>query len=193
MSDLLTPQSGPTAPVNPKAAAKAAKAYAKASRKWYQKKRTWLGGGVLVLIGASAMGAGGSEGAVANDNDTAPVASAGQQTSETGSKPAKKAESPGPTFTVAQENAIETAQNYLDMSAFSREGLIKQLKFEGYTEKDATFAVDTIKPNWKKQAAESAENYLDMTAFSRAGLIKQLEFEGYTEAQAVFGVNQAGL
>ena len=82
---------------------------------------------------------------------------------------------------------------YLDLSAFSRTGLIKQLKFEGYSEKDAIYGVDAQKANWNKQAAASAQNYLDMSSFSRQGLIDQLKFEGFTEEQAVFGVNQNGL
>ena len=72
-------------------------------------------------------------------------------------------------------------------------GLIKQLKFEGYSEKGAIYGVDAQKANWNKQAAASAQNYLDMSSFWRQGLIDQLKFEGFTEEQAVFGVNQNGL
>ena len=79
------------------------------------------------------------------------------------------------------------------MSAFSRDGLIKQLKFEKFSVKDATYGVDAQKADWNKQAAASAENYLDISSFSRDGLIQQLEFEGYTRPQAVYGVNQVGL
>jgi colicin import membrane protein len=98
-----------------------------------------------------------------------------------------------PGETVAQENARRSAESYLDTSAFSRIGLIKQLKFEGYSTSDATYAVDAVSPNWNQQAAKSAENYLDTSSFSRSGLIQQLEFEGYTEQQAVYGVNKTGL
>jgi hypothetical protein len=105
--------------------------------------------------------------------------------------PAGSEEFPGET--VAQENARRSAESYLDTSAFSRIGLIKQLKFEGYSTSDATYAVDAVSPNWNEQAAKSAENYLDTGAFSRSGLIQQLEFEGFTEQQAVYGVNQTGL
>ena len=99
----------------------------------------------------------------------------------------------GPKETKAQENARESAESYLDTSAFSRQGLIDQLKFEGYSVKDATYGVDAQKANWKEQAAASAQSYLDSSSFSRQGLIDQLVFEGYTQEQAVYGVNQAGL
>jgi hypothetical protein len=59
------------------------------------------------------------------------------------SKPGKAA----PDFTVAQENAIESAQSYLDMSGFSRAGLIQQLTSkagEGFTPKQATYAVNKV-------------------------------------------------
>jgi hypothetical protein len=92
-----------------------------------------------------------------------------------------------------QENARRSAESYLQTSPFSRAGLIKQLKYEGYSVADATYAVDAISPDWNEQAAKSAESYLDMSGFSTSGLIKQLEYEGYTHAQAVYGANQVGL
>jgi hypothetical protein len=100
---------------------------------------------------------------------------------------------PESKYTVAQQNAIESAQSYIDYTAFSRKGLIKQLQFEGYSKGDATLAVDSLDVSWKKQAALSAKAYLDYSSFSRKGLIEQLEFEGYTHTQAVYGVNKAGL
>jgi hypothetical protein len=70
-------------------------------------------------------------------------------TAGTGSKDHPVKSKPGmaaPDFTVAQENAIESAQSYLDMSGFSRAGLIHQLTSkagEGYKMADAEFAVTT--------------------------------------------------
>src|SRR5262245_53359845 len=58
-----------------------------------------------------------------------------------------------PTFTVSQENAISTAQDYLDYGAFSKSGLIEQLKFEKYSAADAKFAVNHIAVDWNEQAA----------------------------------------
>jgi Host cell surface-exposed lipoprotein len=97
-----------------------------------------------------------------------------------------------PTETVAQENARGSAQDYLDMGGFSRTGLIKQLKFEGFSKADATYAVDAADANWKAEAAQSAEEYMDTGSFSRSALLDQLEFEGFTPAQAAHGVSKVG-
>jgi hypothetical protein len=96
-------------------------------------------------------------------------------------------------LTVAQENAVEKAADYLDYAAFSRSGLIKQLKYEGFSTKDATFGVDAQKADWNEQAAKKAKEYLDYGSFSRSGLIKQLEYEGFTAAQATYGAKKVGL
>jgi hypothetical protein len=85
------------------------------------------------------------------------------------------------------------AQDYLDTMAFSRTGLIEQLKFDGFSTRDATYGVNSLHANWKKQAARMAQSYLDTMPFSRAGLIDQLDFEGFTHSQAVYGANKAGL
>ena len=95
--------------------------------------------------------------------------------------------------TPGQDNAKRAAENYLGSQAFSRSGLIKQLKYEGYSEADAIYGVDAVSPDWNEQAAKKAMQYLDGQAFSRSGLIEQLEYEGFTPAQAVYGVNQTGL
>lgn len=100
---------------------------------------------------------------------------------------------PASGYTVAQQNAIRTAQSYLDYTAFSRKGLIEQLEYEGYTKADATLAVHALDVNWKQQAALMAANYLDYTSSSRKGLIERLEYEGFSYDQAVYGMNQVGL
>lgn len=98
-----------------------------------------------------------------------------------------------PELTVGQEQAVASAQSYIDLTPFSKSGLIDQLVFEQYSEADAQFAVEHIEVDWNEQAALSAKNYLDMTAFSRQGLIDQLVFEGFTKEQATYGVDQTGL
>ncbi|WP_280403079.1 Ltp family lipoprotein [Nocardia brasiliensis] len=92
-------------------------------------------------------------------------------------------------ITSSQRNAIRSAQQYLDYSAFSRSGLIHQLEYEGFSTADATFAVDSLKVDWNEQAAKSAKQYLEYTSFSRSGLIDQLVYEGFTRVQAEYGVN----
>jgi hypothetical protein len=98
-----------------------------------------------------------------------------------------------PALTNTQEQAVGTARDYLDSSHFSKKGLIEQLKYEGFSKKVSTFAVNYIHPNWKKQAAGTAKDYLDSGHFSHSGLVDQLIYEGYTRSQAEYGVKKAGL
>ena len=97
-----------------------------------------------------------------------------------------------PELTLAQENAVQTAESYLDYAAFSRKGLIDQLEFEDFSTNDAKFAVDYLAPNWNEQAGLMAQSYLDYTSFSRQGLFDQLRFEGFTKKQATHGVKAVG-
>lgn len=95
--------------------------------------------------------------------------------------------------TVSQKNAIRMAESYLNLTAFSKSGLINQLKYEGFNDKDATYAANQINVDWKEQAVRMAESYLNLTAFSRDGLIKQLEFEGFSNEDATYAASQVGL
>ena len=95
--------------------------------------------------------------------------------------------------TVAQQNALQSAQGALDFTAFSHSSLVKQLKIEGYSTADATWAVDRVSVDWNEQAAKSAKNYLSFTAFSRSGFVDQLKVEGFSSERAEYGVSQTGL
>lgn len=95
-------------------------------------------------------------------------------------------------ITMGQLNALDSAKSYLSFTAFSYEGLIDQLEFEGYTTEDATYAAENCGANWNEQALKKAKSYLDSTAFSYTGLIDQLEYEGFTSEQATYGVDQCG-
>lgn len=115
-------------------------------------------------------------------------------------KPAPTTTKPAaPKLTAGQEQAVGAAQDYLSIKAFSRKGLIEQLSSEygeGFSVKDATFAVDYLKVDWNAQAAAKAKEYLATQHFSRKGLIQQLDSaygEQFTHAQAVYGVSKAGL
>ena len=110
----------------------------------------------------------------------------------------------GASITVAQaltnqqRNAVRSANNYLSFTAFSREGLIQQLSSpygDGYSDADATAAVDSLSVDWNAQAAKSARQYLTMMGFSCSGLIEQLSADygdKYTREQATYGARQAG-
>lgn len=106
---------------------------------------------------------------------------------------AEEVEPEKPSMTAAQSNAVRKAESYLDFTSFSRKGLIDQLKFDGFSTADATYAVDHVDVSWNEQAEKKAKSYLDFTAFSRSGLIDQLVFDGFTSAQARHGVTAAGL
>lgn len=96
------------------------------------------------------------------------------------------------TATMGEKNALQTAKSYLNVMAFSYEGLIDQLEFEGYTHSEAVYGADHCGADWYEQAAKKAAEYLDVMSFSRQGLIDQLEFEGFTHDQAVYGVEANG-
>ena len=102
-------------------------------------------------------------------------------------------------ITLAMQNALSSAQDYLDYSAFSRQGLIDQLSSEygsGFEIADATWAVSQLKVDWRQQAVQAAKDYLDYSSFSRQGLIDQLSSpygSQFTVDEATFAVNQIGL
>ena len=124
------------------------------------------------------------------------TAESGSTTGETPAKtpaPKPKPAKSSPSLTVAQENARDAAESYLDLSGFSKKGLVQQLEFEGYEDADIKAALATLKVDWMAEAVESAESYLDMTSFSRQGLIDQLTFEGYTAKQANHAADAVGL
>ena len=166
--------------------AKAAKAKSKALRPWFKKKRFWVLGiiGLIVIVSVSSQG--GST-TTTNSGDT--------NQSDQGSPSDTNAES-GSDFsneTASQENARESAENYLRFQSFSRSGLIDQLEFEKFSTADATYAVDAIDVDWNEQAAKKAESYLDTSSFSKQGLIDQLLFEGFSQSEAEYGVSTTGL
>lgn len=94
--------------------------------------------------------------------------------------------------TLGELNALRQAENYLDIMPFSYQGLIDQLKYEGYTSSEATYAADNCGADWYQQAARKAKEYLDIMPFSKQELIKQLEFEKFTHDQAVYGAEANG-
>ena len=101
-------------------------------------------------------------------------------------------------LTGPQNNAVRSAEQYLSMTGFSRNGLIHQLSSDagdGYEISDATVAVDSLNIDWNQEAVKSAKQYLSMMGFSCKGLIKQLSSSAgdkYTVDQATYGAKQAG-
>lgn len=107
-------------------------------------------------------------------------------------------ETRGQNLSASQLNAVRTAEQYISMTGFSRDGLINQLSSDagdGYSVSDATAAVDSLSVDWNENAARTARQYLDMSGFSCNGLIEQLSSDAgdkYTVAQATYGARQAG-
>ncbi len=142
----------------------------------------------FIVIGAAS---GGSNTSSSQSNTSVPAAEV-VKTNDT-AKESPDAATEKSTETVSQKNAVRKAKSYLDLSGFSRKGLIKQLEFEKFSTEDATYAADAIGADWNEQAAKKAKSYLDLSGYSRASLIKQLEFEGFTNAQAAYGADKVGL
>lgn len=107
--------------------------------------------------------------------------------------PAVSTTTPSAAPTTGEKNALATAKNYLSIMPFSHSGLKKQLLYEGYTEKEASYGADNCGADWFEQAAKSGKKYLELMPFSRDGLIKQLEYEGFTHEQAEYGASANGL
>ncbi|MCI1664814.1 MAG: Ltp family lipoprotein [Atopobiaceae bacterium] len=129
---------------------------------------------------------------------SSPAASSPAATSEAApaaSAPAAAAspESTGSTPTKAQSNALNKAQTYLNVMAFSHDGLIDQLEYDKFSEEDATWAADNCGADWNEQAAKKAESYLNFSSFSHDGLVDQLEYDKFTPDEAEYGVTQVGL
>ena len=134
-----------------------------------------------------------------HDDDTTPLTTDTSQAEaapagSTDATPAAKATAAPKKISAEQANAARSAESYLTgPSSFSRKSLISQLKYEGYSTKAATAAVDSLHVDWNAQAVQSAKSYLEMQGFSRKELLGQLKYEGFTQAQAEHGVKGAGL
>ncbi|MCM1253694.1 MAG: Ltp family lipoprotein [Clostridium sp.] len=96
------------------------------------------------------------------------------------------------SITKSQQNALKSAQSYLNFMPFSYDGLVRQLEFEKYAHEDAVYAADNSGADWNEQALKSAKSYLNNSAFSYAGLIRQLEYEGFTSGQSSYAVDNCG-
>jgi hypothetical protein len=125
-----------------------------------KKKRGWLKWGVIAAVGllflsVAMNGLGGdsaSEEPVAEAEAAVEAAVTATETadalatSEQPNAPSEETES-APDMTLAQENALRSAESYLEFAGFSRQGLIDQLSSEygdQFTVEQATFAADTL-------------------------------------------------
>lgn len=99
---------------------------------------------------------------------------------------------PAPTqkaMSDSEEEAVGKAEDYLNFTHFSKTGLIKQLEYEKFSQKDSTYAVNHITVNWNKQATGKAKDYSNTMHFSHSGLVSQLKYDGFTHSQAEYGAD----
>src|SRR5690554_3334046 len=135
---------------------------------WLRLKNRWWALGVIV-VGLGLAGAGAGDGsptepteqpAQADVAETDPVSDPEDEaaaepepvTEPTAQEPEPEPEpeiEPAPAETVSQRNAVRKAEEYLRFMAFSKQGLIEQLEFEGFSTEDATYAVDQIDVDWR--------------------------------------------
>ena len=117
-----------------------------------------------------------------NDEEPASLISAAGASRETSTGSASTGEA----------NALSRAESYLKFSAFSHEGLVDQLEFEGFSHEEAVYGADHCGADWNEQAAQKAKSYLSFSSFSKSSLIEQLEYEGFTNEQAEYGAEHCG-
>lgn len=92
-------------------------------------------------------------------------------------------------------NALRSAQNYVDIMAFSEKGLFEQLTSEygdQYPEDAAQYAIDNLDIDYNEQALKAAENYLEIMPMSDQELLDQLTSEygdKYTAEQAQYAID----
>jgi len=97
------------------------------------------------------------------------------------------------------QNAINSAKQYLEFQAFSKQGLIDQLASsygDGYSVSVATAAVNSLRVDWNAEAVLAAKQYLRNQSFSCQGLIQQLSSsfgDKFTLAQAQYAAQKIGI
>ncbi len=104
----------------------------------------------------------------------------------------KKVEPATNAVSLGKQNALNKANDYLSIMAFSEIGLKEQLEYDKFTSEEADYAVKNCGADWNEQAGKKAKEYLDLMSFSKQELIDQLKYDGFTQSQAEYGVTVAG-
>lgn len=87
------------------------------------------------------------------------------------------------------EDALASAETYLEHTSFSKKGLYEQLLFEAYSEEAAQHAVENVQTDWNENALLTAQERLKYSGFSEQGLYDQLVFEGFTAEQVQYAMD----
>lgn len=92
-----------------------------------------------------------------------------------------------------QKAALGKAKTYSDMMHMSKQGIINQLtsEIEGFSQKDAQYAVDNLKANYKENALKKAEDYAKTQNMSNDAIYNQLtsSIEGFTAEEAQYAID----
>lgn len=117
------------------------------------------------------------------------AASAPQESHQVTSKSAgQAAPAPGatdPRWSPQVQAAHEDAVTFLEVRAFSRQGLIEQLQSVGYSVEDATAAIPA-ETDFMVEAERAAAEYEGLID-SRGSMVDQLVDDGFTSAEAEHG------
>ena len=147
-------------------------------------------GFVLLVVGCTAL-------ILETDNGTDDVDNPTTQEEEAVEEEVPEAAIPEEeTVPFEYEQALKSAQNYVDALHFSRPGLKQQLTSEygsGFSAEAAEYALEHVDVDYKQDAVEAAERYLDAMSFSRQELKQQLTSEygsGFTEEEAEYALDQ---
>ena len=101
-----------------------------------------------------------------------------------------EAESTESTIPAEYREALRDAQGFLDLTPFSRSGLVRQLTFDQYAADAAEWAADHLDINWRDQAVRAATDFLQFDDLGEAGLREKLGFEGFTPDEIEEAVRQ---
>lgn len=84
--------------------------------------------------------------------------------------------------------ALGSATRFNNHTGYSKQGLLDQLLYQGYSYEAAWYAVDNVAADWYLNARRSAEGYVLYSGYSKVGLHQQLLYEGYLPEEATYGV-----
>ena len=146
---------------------------------------------------SQAGGSGSGSGEDASGIDSGPSVNSGEGVGENDyGWPAESSETNFVAYedmTDSQKEAYDYVETYLSDFPGSRNGLIKYLTNEGYSEEDATVVADSCSIDYDENAIKSAADHLEQfTNFydDRDSLVEALKMEGFTQEQAENAVNQ---
>lgn len=87
----------------------------------------------------------------------------------------------GPDIPFEFNQALDKAQSYVDLMAFSQADLRSQLEYHEFSYEAIEFALENVDVDYQAECIEKAESYLELTAFSESDLRSQLEYHEFNE------------